>query len=548
MLLSVLAAGCVGAIGVPPGSPPGGTGAPGGSLDVGRVAVHRLNSAEYDNTVFDLLGVRGSAATTFIPDEKALGFDTIADAFTMGDARFEQYFNAADILVEQALADPGLRARILTCAPAAPGDAAACTRAIVQSFGLRAWRRPLNAAEVDSLIQLGSDALALGEDFAGSVKQVVKTLLMSAQFLYRVEIDPQPASAVAHPLDGYELASRLSYLLWSSMPDARLFELAGAGRLQDDAVLAAEVDRLLADPRGASFVSSFAGQWLGLRDLASHQVEASAFPDWNESLRQSMLREGLLYFSEFLGGAAGGRNERSLAEFFTADVNFADARLAALYGIAGPAAAASEPVRVVDLGDQRRGFLGLASFLTVTSYSYRTAPTLRGKWVLENLLCQTIPAPPPNIPKLDDGQAGSAATQSLNIRQRLAEHRANPLCASCHDTLDPIGLGLESFDAIGRYRAVYANGDAVDASGVLPDGSRFNGIQQLSALLSADARFTDCASQKLMTYALSRRLGDADAPFIQQARVRWKEQGLGLRALIQLLVASPTFRQRHGQI
>ena len=237
-----------------------------------------------------------------------------------------------------------------------------------------------------------------------------------------------------------------------------------------------------------------------------------------------------------------------MAEFFTADVNFADARLATLYGITGPAASASAPLRVVDLGDQRRGFLGLASFLTVSSYSYRTAPTLRGKWVLENLLCQTIPAPPPNIPKLDDGQAGSAATQSLNIRQRLAEHRANPLCASCHDTLDPIGLGLESFDAIGRYRAVYANGDAVDASGVLPDGSPFNGIQQLSALLSADARFTECASQKLMTYALSRRLGDADAPFLQRARTRWKEQGLSLRALVQLLVASPTFRQRHGQI
>jgi len=168
--------------------------------------------------------------------------------------------------------------------------------------------------------------------------------------------------------------------------------------------------------------------------------------------------------------------------------------------------------------------------------------------VLENLLCQTIPAPPPNIPKLDDGQAGSAATQALNIRQRLAEHRANPLCASCHDTLDPIGLGLESFDAIGRYRAAYANGDPVDASGVLPDGARFNGIQELSALLAGDSRLTDCASQKLMTYALSRRLVDTDAPFIKQARERWKGQGLGLRALIQLLVASPPFRQRHGQI
>ena len=504
----------------------GGDATPAGAIDVGRVAIHRLNNAEYDNTVFDLLGVTGSAAATFIPDEKALGFDTIADAFTMGDARYEQYFNAADALVERAFADPTLAARLLTCAPAPSGGDVTCMRAIVRDFGLRAWRRPLTDAEVASLVQVGADAVALGEDFPGSVKQIVKTVLVSAQFLYRVEMDPDPASATAHPLGGYDLASRLSYLFWSTMPDARLFDLAGAGALQDEGVLTAEVDRMLADPRGGAFVSSFAGQWLGLRDLASHQVEPSAFPAWNEDLRQSMIREGLHYFSQFLTGA------RSMADFFTADVDFAEPPLAALYGTR----------------DQRPGFLGLASFLTVSSYSYRTAPTLRGKWVLENLLCQTIPAPPPNIPKLDDGKADSAATQSLNVRERLAEHRANPLCATCHNTLDPIGLGLENFDAIGRYRAVYVNGDAIDASGVMPDGSTFNGIQQLSALLARDSRLADCASQKMMTYALSRQLGDADAPLLKQVRARWAGQGLGLRALLDLLVTSPSFRQRHGQM
>jgi hypothetical protein len=531
LALAALVAGCVGRIaGAPvPGAGAGaGSGGPGsGVVDVGSVGIHRLNNAEYDNTVHDLLGVTGSAVTSFIPDEKALGFDTIADAFTMSDARYEQYYDAADALVEQAFADAALRGRILTCAPVATGDTA-CTHQIIQTFGARAWRRPLTDAEIASLTKVGADAIALGEDGPGAVKQVVKTMLVSPQFLYRVETDPVPDTLSAHPLDAYQLAARLSYLFWSTMPDDPLFALAASGQLLDSDSLARQVDRMLADPRAANFVSSFAGQWLGLRDLASHQVEPTAFPAWSEPLRQSMIAEGLAYFGDFLA------SDRNLSQFMTAtaDMGFADARLQAFYG---PDAAA-----------QRQGFLGLASFLTVSSYSYRTAPTLRGKWVLENLLCQTIPAPPPNIPKLDDGVAGSVATQSLNVRERLAEHRANPMCATCHVVLDPIGLGLESFDAIGQYRQQYVNGDAIDASGVLPDGATFNGINQLSVLLAGDPRFLDCASHKMMTYALSRELSAADDPALRQLRDSWSRQGSGLRALIKLLVASPPFRNRHG--
>ena len=525
--LAALLAGCVGRIaGAPvPGAGGDASGAAAGTLDVGSVGIHRLNNAEYDNTIHDLLGVTASAVTSFIPDEKALGFDTIADAFTMSDARYEQYYDAADALVEQTFADAPLRARILDCTAAPPGDPA-CTRQIIQSFGARAWRRPLPDAEIVALTGVATDALALGEDWPGAIKQVVKSMLVSPQFLYRVETDPAPDSTLAHPLAGYELAARLSYLFWSTMPDERLFALAASGQLLDGDTLAGQVDRLLADPRAASFVASFAGQWLGLRDLASHQVEPTAFPAWSEPLRQSMIAEGLAYFGDFLA------SDRTLSQFMTAEVSFADARLREFYG---PAAAT-----------QRQGFLGLASFLTVSSYSYRTAPTLRGKWVLENLLCQTIPAPPPNIPKLDDGVAGSAATQSLNVRERLAEHRANPLCATCHVVLDPIGLGLESFDAIGEYRQQYANGDPIDASGVLPSGATFDGLNQLSVLLAGDPRFLDCASQKLMTYALSRELGAADDPALRQLRDSWGRQGFGLRALIKLLIASPPFRNRHG--
>jgi hypothetical protein len=514
----------------------GGPAGPEGARDVNRVGIHRLNNAEYDNTVRDLLGVSSSAAPSFIADEKALGFDTIAAAFGMTDAQYEQYFNSADNLAEQVFADPALRARILTCTPASSADLA-CTESIVRAFGKRAWRRPLADAEVQGLVELAGAAMELGEDFAGSMKQVVKALLSSVHFLYRVELDSDPTSPAAHPLDGYELASRLSYLLWGTMPDDALFELADSAELQSDEALRAQLTRMLGHQRARAFVASFAGQWLGLRDLQNHQVDAEAFPDWDDALRAAAIEEGLLYFSEFLDGTRG------LAEFFTADVNFVDARLAELYGMSGGGSAIT---RVSDAGDARRGFLGLSSFLTVTSFAHRTAPTLRGKWVLQNLLCEEIPPPPANVPELEEDD-DAASAQMLNVRERLAEHRTNPQCAACHTLLDPIGLGLENFDAIGQHRTQYANGDVIDASGMLPDGASFDGIDQLSALLAEDPRLADCASEKLLTYALSRELVKSDQPYLLEIREQWQREGLGLRALLERIVLSDLFRMRRGE-
>jgi hypothetical protein len=522
-----------------PGSGGGPNGQSPGAIDVNRVALHRLNNTEYDNTVRDLLGVKQTGAQDFIADEKLAGFDNIAEALGMTDAQYEQYFNAADALVESAFGDAALRDRILTCTPSGPNDAT-CARSIVTAFGKRAWRRPLQPAEIDRLVALAGTATMLGEDFQGSIKHVVKTLLSSVHFLYRVELDADPNSNVAHPLGAYELASRLSYLVWSTMPDAELFQLADNGKLLDVDTLSDQLDRMLDDTRAQQFVSSFAGQWLGLRDLKSHQVEPTAFPNWDDALRDAMIREGSQYFSQFLQG------ERSMTEFFTADVNFVDQKLADFYDIDGANFDPQKPT--VDTSDARRGFLGLANFLTVASFSYRTAPTLRGKWVLENLLCQVIPPPPPNVPKLDDSAADSAATQSLNVRERLAEHRKNPQCASCHVILDPIGLGLENFDAIGQYRTQYANGDAIDASGMLPSGEKFNGLGELSKLLADDPRLVDCASQKLLTYALSRRLVDSDQPFLEQLRTQWRADGTSMRALLEDIVRSEPFRYRRGEV
>ncbi|HMJ12474.1 MAG TPA: DUF1592 domain-containing protein, partial [Polyangiaceae bacterium] len=416
------------------------------NLDVNRVAIHRLNNAEYDNTLRDLLGISATPASSFIADEKLAGFDNIASAFGMTDAQYEQYFNAADALVEETFANASLRARILTCAPASSTDLE-CAKKIIAQFGLRAFRRPLEASEIERLTALFSDALELGEDFTGGVKHVIKTMLASVDFLYRIELDAEPHSAEPHLVGSYEMASRLSYLVWSTMPDSELLESAERGDLLKSEVLEAELGRLLSDPRASRFTMNFAGQWLGVRDLANHQVDKDVFAAWNEPLRQAMIREALAYFDEFLTGG------RPITEFFTADVNFVDPTLAGLYGMAAPTSAA--PVRVPDARDERRGFLGLASFLTLTSYSYRTAPTLRGKWVLENLLCQEQTPPPPNVPVLDSAMSDPAALQSQNVRERLEAHRANPECASCHKVLDPIGLGLEHFDGIGKFRTVY---------------------------------------------------------------------------------------------
>jgi hypothetical protein len=510
-----------------------GSAAP-GERDVGRIGVHRLNNLEYDNTVRALLGLASTPAGTFVADEKAHGFDNIADALGMTEAQYEQYFNAADALIEATFEDGALRERILLCAQ----DDAACTERIVRGLGDRAYRRPLEDHEVEALTQLASDARALGEDREGAIKQVGKALLSSVPFLYRLELDKSPASSEPHALDAYELASRLSYLLWSSMPDEALFDAAASGALLEDEGLRTQLARMLEDDRSQAFIASFGGQWLGMRELEGHQVDPTVFPEWDEGLRGAMIDEGLYFFEALL------REEQPVSALFTADVSYVDAALAELYGMDG--VDGEEPERVVDTSDERRGFLGLASFLTLTSFSYRTAPTLRGRWVLENLLCQTIAPPPANVPELEEEANGQDPLQ-LNVRERLAEHRKNPTCAGCHTILDPIGLGLESFDAIGKHRTKYAGGDAIDASGTLPGGDAFNGIMELSAILAEDERLYACVSDKLMTYALSRELDESDDPYLDAIRSAWRADGASLRGLLERIVLSEPFRMRRGE-
>jgi Protein of unknown function (DUF1592)/Protein of unknown function (DUF1588)/Protein of unknown function (DUF1585)/Protein of unknown function (DUF1587)/Protein of unknown function (DUF1595) len=546
-------AGCTGSIGAPRGTDtsggsggngPSGPGAgrpPDGSIDPGRVGIHRLNNTEYNNTVRDLLATTSRPAETFLAEEGFGSFDNTASALGMTPGQYEAYLGAASDLMTEALASPTERARFMTCSPSATADP--CARQIIGTFGARIYRRPLDVTEVDRAMKVYDADFTRGKDGTAAIGQALRAMLSAANFLYRIEYDVDPASTTPHPVSSYEMASRLSYLHWSSMPDALLFDDAKNGKLLDPAALETTVDRMVADPKSNGFVESFAGQWLGIRKLITHSVTAQVFPTYTAQLSDAMMSEGYSWFNEFLA------HDRSVSEWFTADFNFVNDVLAQHYGLSSPGTG-SQLTRVEVTTDQRQGFLGLASFLTETSFPSRTSPTLRGAWVLTELLCDPPPPPPPEVPKLDetaDPTAMNQAPGAINVRARLEAHRAAPACAACHNTLDPIGLGLERYDGIGRYREIYPNGDAIVPEGQLPDGTKFSGPNELGTLLGKDPRFTACVSSKLYTYALGREIEALDNTTIARLPETWAARGLTIKNLIKEVVQSDAFRFRRGE-
>lgn len=507
----------------------GSSGEPGPVLagDVGTIPIHQLSAREYDNTVRDLLKTTLTPGTGFQSFEAA-GFDTLAAAGVMNSRKVADYFSAAATLSQELFADPARRSALVTCQPAAAGDTA-CAQAIVEAFGLRAWRRPLEAAELAELVSRYQAALTQGLDHVGALEHVVRIVLASPQFIYRIEFDPD--ATTVHPLSGYELASRLSYLMWSSMPDESLLAAAGAGELQLER-LPSEVDRMLADPRSRELVDNFAAQWLGTRRLNKHVASTAAFPSWSPALGAAMAQEMAAYFDDFLHG------EQTYDNFLTSNVNFVDSSLAALYGLPDPGTATL--TRVQNSTGQRVGFLGLAGFLTHTSGTESTTPPIRGKWVVNSLKCLELELPPnATISPLGEPAVGQT------VRQQLEAHRAMPACMGCHNILDPVGLGLERFDGIGRYRDSYPNGLPVDSVGTLPDGSSFDGLVQLAQGLSKDPEFVACAAHKLFVYGLGRTTAGSE-DYVEQIVDNWHAQGLSLRNLLKALVANDTFRLRRG--
>ena len=386
---------------------------------------------------------------------------------------------------------------------------AACVKKIVTSLAQQAYRRPITKADIDPLMVHATRVKQRGDPFEEQVVVAIQALLVSPNFLFRIERDPirkndKAAASDAYYLNDYELASRLSYFLWSSMPDEPLMRAAERGTLRRPDVLAAQVQRMLKDPKIGRFVEDFGGQWLQFRALESHRPDFYKFPLWDNYLRLSAERETRLFFENLI------REDGSVTDFLDADYTFANQYLAEFYGLTD--VKGTEFRRVSLASTPRRGILGQASALAATSYADRTSVVLRGKWILENLLNAPPPPPPANVPDLEATHVGDDAT----LRQRMEAHRANAVCASCHAKMDPLGFGLENFDAVGSWREKEGK-TTIDASGTLPNGRTFKGPVELAAYLRSQSdAFVECLSEKMLTYALGRGLETADRPAVRQ--------------------------------
>ena len=466
-------------------------------------------------------------------------------SITGGDTRVQPYLES--ITVTGPFAARGgpparetpSRRRIFVCRPAA-GDGAeesACARRILSGLARRAWRRPVRSQETDVLLGFFDQGRREG-GFDAGIELALRWLLASPEFVLRVERDPPGAAPGAvYAVSGLELASRLSFFLWSSIPDDELLDLAVAGRLRDPDVLEGQVRRMLADGRSRSLVTSFAGQWLHLRNVPAVAPDEDRFPDVGEGLRQAMRRETELFVESVF------REDRSVLDLLTADYTFVNERLARHYGL--PGVYGGHFRRVSLTGAARRGLLGHASILAVTSYPNRTSPVLRGKWVLDNLLGTPPALPPPDVPAIEETTAGGEA---LSMREATERHRASPACASCHRLMDPPGFALEQFDAVGRLRARSAAGTPIDASGELPDGTRFDGAAGLRAALVRDPeRFAGTLTEKLLTYALGRGLEHVDAPAVRAVVRAAAADGWRFSSLVVGIVESAPFRMRRAE-
>ncbi|HVZ19648.1 MAG TPA: DUF1592 domain-containing protein [Vicinamibacterales bacterium] len=429
--------------------------------------------------------------------------------------------------------DTPSRRRIFSCRPASAADELPCARTIITTLTHRAFRRPPTAAEIDRLVNFYQHGRK-GHSFDAGIEMAIRGVIASPKFLVRVEQDP-PNVARGTPcrVSDLELASRLSFFLWSSIPDDELLKVAEAGKLSDPAVLHAQVRRMLADRRADALVSNFAGQWLYLRNVRTAEPDKNEFPDFDDNLRQSFQRETELFFDSVM------REDRSVLDLLTADYTFVNERLARHYHIPGVYGSRFRRVTVTD--DRRRGLLGQGSILLVTSHADRTSPVVRGKWILDNILGTPPPPPPPNVPPLKD-KADDGAPHSL--RERMEEHRANPACASCHKVMDPIGFSLENFDAVGAWRS--RDGDLpIDASGQLADGTPVNGVVTLRrAILKRPEIFVGTMTEKMLTYALGREITYYDLPVVRGIVRESERADYRFSSLVLGIVDSTPFQMR----
>jgi hypothetical protein len=433
--------------------------------------------------------------------------------------------------------DAPSRERIFVCHPANAGEEESCAKRILSTLMRRAYRRPVTDADLQMPLKFYKDARKDG-NFDAGIEMGLRAVLVSPEFLFRVEQDPTTgAPGSAYRISDLALASRLSFFLWSSIPDDELLDIVIQGKLRQPGVLEQQTRRMLKDPRSRALVNNFAEQWLYLRNLASITPDMRLFPDFDDNLRQAFRQETELFFESVM------REDRSVLDLLKAHYSYVNERLAKHYGI--PNVYGSRFRRVTfGKDDVRGGLLRQGSVLMVTSYATRTSPVIRGKWVLDNILGVPPPPPPPDVPALkDNGGSGKA----LTLRERVAQHRAKPACSGCHNLMDPVGFALENFDAVGRWRTVDES-TPIDATGSLPDGSKFEGVDGLErGLLGRPELFASTFTEKLLTYGLGRGVEYYDAPAVRKIVREAQADNFRFSSFILGIVNSVPFQMRRSQ-
>ena len=430
------------------------------------------------------------------------------------------------------------RQRLFVCHPGANVDETGCATKILSNLARRAYRRPVTPADLEAPMSFYKRSRQSGGSFDDGLRTGVARVLSSPYFLYRIENDPATVAAgAAHPVSDIELASRLSFFLWSSIPDEKLLDLAAAGRLRTPGMLTQQVERMLEDERSGALVSNFTGQWLQLRNLEAKVVpDLLLFPDFDDNIRKGFRKETELFFGYIL------RQQRSTLELLSADYTFVDERLARHYGIPGVYGPQFRRVKLTD--PNRRGLLGQGSILGMTSVATRTSPVFRGKYVLSTFLNTPPPQPPPNVPTLDESNK-TASTVPKTVRAQLELHRKNQPCAGCHSIIDPPGFALENFDSAGRWRSVGPDGSPLDVAGTLADGTQVNGPVALrEAILSRPDAFVTVVTEKMLIYALGRGLEPSDMPVVRRIVRKAAQNDYRLSSIITGIVESAPFQMR----
>jgi hypothetical protein len=503
----------------------------------GRTTVRRLNRNEYNNTVRDLFGIDFMPGRDFPSDGAGgEGFDNVGDALFVQPSLMEKYLAASKKVVDAIYDDPLHLARVIVAKPGDKLPPEKAARSVLLTHASLAFRRRVTDQDLAPLLALFGKKLADGASYEEALRPALQALLVHPSFLFRIEAD-QPGKSEWR-IDDFELATRLSYFLWSSMPDRRLLKLADEGKLSDPAVLRAEALRLIGDRRSESLSRHFAGQWLGfddLRDVA--QPDTTRFPTFTQSLRVAMYRESVEFFNHLV------RANRPATELIHSDYTFANGELARHYGLEGVTGGQLQRVSLSD--PNRGGVIGQASILTATSMPLRTSPVKRGKWILDTLLGTPPPPPPPDAGVLP---GDDKSTEGLSFRETLEIHRSKASCAGCHEKIDPLGFGLENFDAIGRWRTRDANGDPVDSLAILPGDISFSSPKELKdLLLSSDELFLRNLARKMLAYALGRPLEYYDEAVVTDLVAKLRQDDLKMQTLILSIVESPPFQFRSAK-